>query len=77
MMGVITIIAIIFGGTAIITLGSIWMGIHYQMKKKGLTKGASEKEINQIRQDISQIANDLSELKKQVADLIIMVDNLN
>ena len=56
--------------------GSIWMGISYQAKKKGLTTGASKRELEELRNDISQIKVDLNELKKQVADLIIMVDDL-
>lgn len=72
----IIIVAIVFGGIALITLGSIWMGISYQSKKKGLTKGASKRELQEIRNDMSQIKVDLNELKKQVAELIIMIDDM-
>ena len=76
MTAVIILVAIVIGGAAIITLGSIWMGISYKTKKEGLNKGASKREIKQIQQDLSQIKDDLAELKKQIADLTIMVDNL-
>lgn len=75
-MTAIIIVAIVIGGTVLITLGAIWMGISYQAKKKGLNKGTSKRELEQLQHEISQIREDLNELKKQVADLIIMVDDL-
>jgi hypothetical protein len=74
-MGFILFFAMLFGTLIIITLGSIWMGISYSTKKKGLVKGATRREIEQIQQDISQIRADIEELKVQVADLTIINSN--
>jgi len=69
-MGVILFFAMLFGMIIIITLGSVWMGTSYYAKKKGLVKGTTRREIEQVQQDISQIRVDIAELREQIADLI-------
>jgi hypothetical protein len=68
-MGFILFFGMLFGTIIIITLGSIWLGTSYSAKKKGLVKGATRREIEQIQQDIFQIRTDIAELKGQIADL--------
>jgi 5-bromo-4-chloroindolyl phosphate hydrolysis protein len=68
-MGFIFFFGILSGTIIIITLGSIWLGTSYSAKKKGLVKGATRREIEQIQRDISQIREDIAELKEQIADL--------
>lgn len=74
-MGFILFFGMLFGTILIITLGSVWLGISYSAKKKGLVKGATRREIEQIQQDISQIRTDIAELKEQIADLNIITSN--
>jgi len=69
MFAVILMLGIIFGSIIIITLGCVWMGTSYSAKKKGLAKGASRREIEQIQQEITLIYKEISELKEQVIDL--------
>ena len=74
-MGFILFFGMLFGTILIITLGSVWLGTSYSAKKKGLVKGATRREIEQIQQDISQIRADIAELKEQIADLNIITSN--
>ena len=46
---VVLIIMIIFGSIAITTLGCVWMGTSYSAKKKGLKKGASQREVEALK----------------------------
>jgi cell division protein FtsL len=75
-MGFILFFAMLFGTIIIITLGSIWMGVSYSSKKKGLVKGATRREIEKIQQEISQIRSDIAELKEQIADLTTISNSL-
>jgi len=74
-MGFIFFFGILSGTIIIITLGSIWLGTSYSAKKKGLIKGATRRELEQIQRDISQIRTDIAELKEQIADLNIITRN--
>jgi len=74
-MGFILFFGMLFGTIIIITLGSIWMGTSYSAKKKGVVKGATRREIEQIQRDIAQIRADIAELKEQIADLTIINSN--
>ena len=74
-MGFILFFGILSGTIIIITLGSIWLGTSYSAKKKGLVKGATRREIEQIQRDIAQIRTDIAELKEQIADLNVITRN--
>ena len=72
MSGAITIIIIIFVSVTAIVLGSVWMGTSYAAKKRGLTKGVTNRELKQVQHDIAQIQQDIAELKEQIAELVIV-----
>ena len=72
MAGVIVIITIVFGSVTIITLGSIWLGTSYSAKKRGFVQGATQREVEQIRQNIALIQKDIADLKEQMTELIIV-----
>ena len=74
-MGFILFFGMLSGTIIIITLGSIWLGTSYSAKKKGLVKGATRREMEQIQQDIAQIRTDIAELKEQIADLNTITSN--
>ena len=74
-MGFILFFGILSGTIIIISLGSIWLGTSYSAKKKGLVKGATRREIEQIQRDIAQIRTDIAELKEQIADLNVITRN--
>jgi 5-bromo-4-chloroindolyl phosphate hydrolysis protein len=74
-MGFILFFGILSGTIIIIILGSIWLGTSYSAKKKGLVKGATRREIEQIQRDIAQIRTDIAELKEQIADLNVITRN--
>lgn len=71
MSGMIAIITIIFVSIAAIVLGSVWMGTSYAAKKRGLTRGVTNRELEQVQHDIAQIQQDIAELKEQIAELVI------
>ena len=65
-------IAIIVVGVIAVTLGPVWMGLSYAAKKRGLTKGLTNRELEQVQHDIAQIQRDIAELKEQIAELVII-----
>ncbi len=72
MSGMIAIITIVFVSIAVIVLGSVWMGTSYAAKKRGLTRGVTNRELEQVQHDIAQIQQDIAELKEQIAELVIV-----
>ena len=67
---VVLIIAIIFGSIAITTLGCVLMGTSYFAKKKGLKKGASQREIETLQKTVDDVQQEMIVLKKEVERLI-------
>lgn len=72
MGGVIAIVTIVFASITAIVLGSVWMGTSYAAKKRGLTRGVTNRELEQVQRDISHIQRDIAELKEQIAELVII-----
>ena len=72
MGGVIAIVTIVFVSITAIVLGSVWMGTSYAAKKRGLTRGVTNRELEQVQRDISHIQRDIAELKEQIAELVII-----
>jgi peptidoglycan hydrolase CwlO-like protein len=72
MSGAIAIITIVFVSITAIVLGSVWMGTSYAAKKRGLTRGVTNRELEQVQHDIAQIQRDIAELKEQIAELVII-----
>ena len=71
MSGMIAIITIVFVSITVIVLGSVWMGTAYAAKKRGLTRGVTNRELEQVQHDIAQIRLDIAELKEQIVELVI------
>jgi peptidoglycan hydrolase CwlO-like protein len=67
---VVLIIAIVSGSLAVITLGCTWMGISFATKKSGLTKGASQREIETLQQKVNDVQQEIEVLKEEVKRLI-------
>ncbi len=67
---IVLIIAIIFGSVTITTLLIVWMGISYSTKKRGLTKGASQREIEVLQQKVNAVQKEMAVLKEEVKRLI-------
>jgi len=67
---VILIIAIVFGSITVTTLGCVWMGTSYSAKKRGLTKGASQREVEALEKKVSRVQEEVVALKKEVKRLI-------
>ena len=72
MSDAIAIITIVFVSITLIVLGSVWMGIAYAAKKRGLTKAVTNRDLEQVQQHIAQIQRDIVELKEQIAELVII-----
>lgn len=72
MSGLIAIITIVSVSITAIVLGSVWLGTSYAAKKRGLTKGVTNRELEQVQHDIAQIQQDIAELKEQIAELVIV-----
>ena len=67
---VVLIITIIFGSIAITTLGCVWMGTSYFAKKKGLKKGASQREVEALHRKVDDVQQEIDVLKNEVKRLI-------
>lgn len=67
---IVLVIAIIFGSVTITALLIVWMGISYSAKKRGLTKGASQREIEVLQQKVNEIQEEMVVLKQEVKRLI-------
>ena len=67
---IVLIIAIISGSIMVITLGCVWMGISYVSKRDGLTKGASQREIEALHQKVNDVQQEIDVLKNEVKRLI-------
>ena len=67
---VVLIIAIVFGSIAITTLGCVLMGTSYFAKKRGLRKGASQREIETLQQTVNDVQKEMAVLKQEVKRLI-------
>ena len=74
---VVLIIAIIFGSVTITTLLIVWMGISYSSKKEGLTKGASQREIEVLQQKVNAVQKEMAVLKAEVKRLIQIAKGAN
>ena len=68
----IVIIIIVFVSVTAIVLGSVWMGTAYAAKKRGLTRGVTNRELEKVQHNIAQIQQDIAELKEQIAELVIV-----
>ena len=70
MAQVVLVIAIIFGSITVTTLACVWMGTSYAAKKKGLTKGASQREMEALHQKVDDVQQEIDVLKNEVKRLI-------
>lgn len=75
MSQIIFIIAIIFGSVTVTTLGCVWMGTSYSAKKRGLTKGASQREIEALQQKLARVQDEVVNLRQEVKRLIKIAKN--
>ena len=67
---IVLIVAIVFGSIAVTTLGCVLMGTSYFAKKKGLKKGASQREIEILQQTVDDVQQEMAVLKQEVKRLI-------
>ncbi len=67
---IVLIIAIVFGSIAITTLGCVWMGTSYFAKKRGLKKGASQRQVEALHQKVNDVQQEIDVLKNEVKRLI-------
>ncbi len=67
---IVLIVAIIFGSITVTTIVTVWIGTSYSAKKKGLTKGASQREIETLQQKVNDVQQEIEVLKGEVKRLI-------
>ena len=67
----LTFFIILFSSLIIITLGSIWLGTSYYIKKKGYDKVSAHRTLERLQNDLSLIKNDINDMKTYIADLTI------
>ena len=67
---IVLIVAIIFGSVTVTTIVTVWMGTTYSAKKKGLTKGASQRDIEALQQKVNDVQQEIKVLKGEVKRLI-------
>lgn len=51
----------------------VYMGIQYSSRKRGLTKGASDRELARLHARLDALGSDVNEMKEAVADLTLML----
>ena len=64
------IVAIVFASISVTTLGCLWLSLSYYKKKRGLTKGASQRDIAALQQKVNDVQEEIGGLKKEVQRLI-------
>ena len=65
---------VISGGMVCGTVVAIvYMGIQYSSRKRGLTKGASMRELAKVHSRLDALGADVHEMKEAVADLTLML----
>ena len=67
---IVLIIAIVCGSIVITTLGCVWMGTSYFAKKRGLKKGASQRQVEALHQKVNDVQQEIDVLKNEVKRLI-------
>ena len=67
----LTIFIILCSSLIIITLGSIWLGTSYSIKKKGYDKANAHRILESLQNDLSLIKSDINDMKAYIADLTI------
>lgn len=72
-LGLIVSTLAILGGTAI---AITWMGIRYSERKRGLTKGASRAELDEIKRDLAAIRRELEQVRESQADVALTLHDL-
>ena len=64
------IVAIVFASISVTSLGCLWLSLSYCKKKRGLTKGASQRDIAALQQKVNDVQEEVGVLKKEVQRLI-------
>jgi cell division protein FtsB len=74
MMEIVSMILMLAVGLPVAgTVLIVAMALNYSAKKKGLTRGASQREVEQIRQDIAAIRREIERLREGQADMTLML----
>ena len=69
-MGFIIIAVIVCGSITLTILGCVYMGTSYAEKKRGLQQGASQRDLEALKQQVSKIHGEIDSLKIQLQELI-------
>ena len=64
------IVAIVFASISVTTLGCLWLSLSYYKKKRGLEKGASQRDIAALQEKVNDVQEEIGVLKKEVQRLI-------
>ena len=64
---------VIFCGS-VVTI--VYMGIQYSSRKRGLTKGASKRELVEIRQRLDALGEDIHAMQESMADMTLMLGDV-
>lgn len=51
----------------------VYMGIQYSSRKRGLTKGATSRDLADIRQRLDALGSDIHTMQETMADLTLML----
>ncbi len=51
----------------------VYMGIQYSSRKRGLTRGASTREIEEVRRRLDALGDDMHAMQESMADLTLML----
>jgi len=73
---VITLLLVVKGSLIIITLGSVWLGTRYAIRKHGYDKAHTQLNVDRLLNDINLIKNDIGDMKAHIADLTIKAHDM-
>ena len=51
----------------------VYMGIQYSTRKRGLTTGASTRELEEVRRRLDGLGDDMHAMQEAIADLTLML----
>ena len=67
---------LLIAAAAAVTLGSLAIIFDFVAKSKGLKRGMTQKQLEELQRDIAAIRKELETIREQQADLTLMLDEL-
>jgi len=73
MASVVFVMIVGIGFVCASVVSIVYMGIQYSTRKRGLTTGASRRELEEIRGQLDTLGSDMHGMQEAIADLTLML----